>query len=64
CKSNKEERLDSLMGKGGLHECSKAQNCVQVCPKKIDLVEAIAEMGGQVTVHAVKEFFGSNNPEE
>lgn len=63
-KSNKEERLNSLMGKGGLHECSKAQNCVQVCPKKIDLVEAIAQMGDQVTGHAFKEFFGSNTPEE
>jgi succinate dehydrogenase / fumarate reductase iron-sulfur subunit len=63
-KSNKEERLDTMMGKGGLHECSKAQNCVQVCPKKIDLVEAIAELGDQVTSHAFKEFFGSNSPEE
>jgi succinate dehydrogenase / fumarate reductase iron-sulfur subunit len=63
-KSNKEERLDTMMGKGGLHECSKAQNCVQVCPKKIDLVEAIAELGDQVTSHAFKEFFGSNSPVE
>lgn len=62
--SNKEERLHTLMGKGGLHECSKAQNCVQVCPKKIDLVEAIAEMGHQTTRQSIKEFFGSNAPEE
>ncbi len=62
--SNKERRLNRLMQEGGLHECSKAQNCVQVCPKKIDLVESIAEMSDQVTGHAIKEFFGSNTPQE
>ncbi|MFZ4773234.1 MAG: succinate dehydrogenase iron-sulfur subunit [Chlamydiia bacterium] len=62
--SNREDRLNVMMGKGGLHECSKAQNCVQVCPKKIDLVEAIAELSEQTTAQAFREFFGSNAPEE
>jgi succinate dehydrogenase / fumarate reductase iron-sulfur subunit len=50
-------RLDALMGPGGLHDCGNAQNCVRVCPKNIPLTDSIAEMGRQVTVHAIKRFF-------
>jgi len=52
------ERLDEMMGEGGLHECGNAQNCIAACPKEIRLTDAIAEVGRQVTVHAVKKFFG------
>ncbi|MBX7244842.1 MAG: succinate dehydrogenase iron-sulfur subunit [Candidatus Sumerlaeaceae bacterium] len=50
-------RLDALMEPGGVHACGNAQNCVRVCPKTIPLTESIAEMGRQVTVHALKRFF-------
>ncbi|MEM6749582.1 MAG: succinate dehydrogenase iron-sulfur subunit [Planctomycetota bacterium] len=53
----KGERLDVLMGPDGVNNCGNAQNCVQVCPKEIPLTEAIAKVGRQVTVHAVKSFF-------
>lgn len=54
------ERLDALMDDGGVHECGNAQNCIHACPKEIKLTDAIAEMGRQVTVHAVKKFLGGS----
>ena len=44
-----EERLEGLMGEGGIQDCGKAQNCVQVCPKEIPLTTSIADMSAQVT---------------
>jgi succinate dehydrogenase / fumarate reductase iron-sulfur subunit len=43
-----------MMGEGGIAECGNAQNCVQVCPKKIPLTESIAVIGRQTTVQAWK----------
>lgn len=51
------ERLDELMGPGGVSDCGNAQNCVNVCPKNIPLTESIAAMGRAVTIHAVSSFF-------
>jgi succinate dehydrogenase / fumarate reductase iron-sulfur subunit len=42
---NANERLDAMMGEGGITECGKAQNCVQVCPKEIPLTESLAVVG-------------------
>lgn len=53
----KSERLDTLMEDGGVFECGKAGNCVQVCPKEIPLLESIAAVQRQVTVQIVKNFF-------
>jgi succinate dehydrogenase / fumarate reductase iron-sulfur subunit len=54
----KSERLDVLMGQGGVSDCGNAQNCVKVCPKEIPLTESIAEIGRQVTVRSISRFFG------
>ncbi len=43
------ERLDAVMGEGGVEGCGKAQNCVEVCPKEIPLVDSIAEVGRETT---------------
>lgn len=56
-KVNKDERLDSIMGIGGIAECGNAQNCVELCPKKIPLTDAIAKLGWDTTVRAIKRFF-------
>jgi succinate dehydrogenase / fumarate reductase iron-sulfur subunit len=53
----KTERLDALMEEGGVHDCAKSGNCVEVCPKRIPLLESIAAVGRQATVHAIKKFF-------
>ena len=48
------ERLDALMGPGGIEDCDNAQNCVKVCPKGIPLTESLASVNGQVIRHALK----------
>ena len=53
----KDERLDVMEGPGGVSDCGNAQNCVKVCPKEIELTEAIGKVGRQTTVHAIKQFF-------
>ncbi|MCC6424404.1 MAG: succinate dehydrogenase iron-sulfur subunit [Phycisphaerales bacterium] len=53
----KADRLESLMEDGGAGDCSKAGNCVRVCPKEIPLLESIAAVQRQVTVHTIKKFF-------
>jgi succinate dehydrogenase / fumarate reductase iron-sulfur subunit len=53
----KEDRLDTLMEEGGVGDCSKAGNCVEVCPKEIPLLESIAAVQRQATVHAIKKYF-------
>ena len=56
-KALKADRLETLMGPGGVADCGKAGNCVVVCPKLIPNLESIADVQRQVTVHAVKKFF-------
>ncbi len=51
------ERLEALMGPGGIEDCDNAQNCVKVCPKGIPLTESIAAVNGQVIRHALKTWF-------
>ena len=45
------ERLETLMTDGGVAGCGKAQNCVEVCPKGIPLVDSIAMVSRQATKH-------------
>jgi succinate dehydrogenase / fumarate reductase iron-sulfur subunit len=51
------ERLDALMGPGGVATCGNAQNCVAVCPKEIPLTTSIARAGRATTLAAVKKWF-------
>ncbi|MAX24669.1 MAG: succinate dehydrogenase iron-sulfur subunit [Phycisphaeraceae bacterium] len=53
----KDDRLNVMQQAGGISDCGNAQNCVEVCPKELPLVEAIAKIGRQTTVHSVKQFF-------
>jgi succinate dehydrogenase / fumarate reductase iron-sulfur subunit len=46
---HKNERLETVMGEGGVQECGKAQNCVEVCPKEIPLVDSIAVVARDTT---------------
>ena len=36
-----DERIEALMGTGGITDCGNAQNCVKVCPKEIPLTASI-----------------------
>jgi succinate dehydrogenase / fumarate reductase iron-sulfur subunit len=51
------ERLEALMGDGGIDDCGNAQNCVRVCPKSIPLTTSIAEMYRATTLHGLKKLF-------
>jgi succinate dehydrogenase / fumarate reductase iron-sulfur subunit len=55
---NKDERLETVMGKGGITDCGNAQNCVKVCPKEIPLTTSIAELGREVTVKTFRDLLG------
>jgi succinate dehydrogenase / fumarate reductase iron-sulfur subunit len=52
---NKDERLDVMMGEGGIADCGNAQNCVEICPKEIPLTTTIGELGRQATIKALKD---------
>lgn len=45
------ERTEAIMGEDGVAGCGKAQNCVEVCPKEIPLVDSIAVVSGQAVKH-------------
>ena len=53
----KNERLEVMMEEGGIADCSKAGNCVQVCPKSIPLTSSIAEMSRAATKQSIKDWF-------
>jgi succinate dehydrogenase / fumarate reductase iron-sulfur subunit len=50
-KLNASERLEALMEGDAITGCGKAQNCVEVCPKEIPLVDSIAVVQRQATKH-------------
>jgi len=57
---HKEERMEAIMGDGGLANCGNSQNCVQSCPKGIPLTTSIAALNREATVQMFKNFFGSD----
>jgi succinate dehydrogenase / fumarate reductase iron-sulfur subunit len=46
---HKNVRLEAVMGEGGVADCGKAQNCVEVCPKEIPLVDSISVIARDTT---------------
>jgi len=52
-----DERMEAVMGEGGITDCGNAQNCVKVCPKEIPLVDSIGWVGRAATVYSIKKFF-------
>jgi succinate dehydrogenase / fumarate reductase iron-sulfur subunit len=61
-KMNAEERLHGLMEEGGIQDCGKAQNCVEVCPKEIPLTTSIAAMNREVTKQVIQDLFFKDVP--
>lgn len=57
---NKAERLNALMGDGGLANCGNSQNCVQSCPKGIPLTTSIAALNRDTSLQSFRNFFGSD----
>jgi succinate dehydrogenase / fumarate reductase iron-sulfur subunit len=50
------ERLDALIGLGGVNDCGNSQNCVRACPKGIPLTESLAAMKRDTTWHGLLSF--------
>lgn len=50
---NRNERLETLMGEGGIAECGNAQNCVRVCPKEVPLTKTLAELNKDVNLYGI-----------
>lgn len=56
-KVDADDRMEVVMGEGGITDCGNAQNCVRVCPKEIHLVDSIGWVGAKATVYSIKKFF-------
>ncbi len=54
---NAGERLDAIMGEGGITDCGNAQNCVNVCPKSIPLTTSIAKASRATSVRMITNLF-------
>lgn len=52
-----DERLETIMGEGGIYDCGNAQNCVKACPKEIPLTESLAETFRASNKKALKDLF-------
>jgi succinate dehydrogenase / fumarate reductase iron-sulfur subunit len=48
--------LDALAGPGGVAECGRARNCVEVCPAGLPLDTSIAAASRATTVHVLTGF--------
>ncbi|HMY19254.1 MAG TPA: 4Fe-4S dicluster domain-containing protein, partial [Polyangium sp.] len=46
---HKNARLESVMDEGGVQDCGKSQNCIEVCPKDIPLVDSISSVSRDAT---------------
>jgi succinate dehydrogenase / fumarate reductase, iron-sulfur subunit len=55
---NAKERLETIMGRGGIVDCGNAQACVEACPKEIPLTEAFGELGRQTTIVWLNQLLG------
>lgn len=53
---HRHERLQALLGDGGISDCGNAQNCVRACPKGIPLTTSIADLNKDVNEFALKSW--------
>ena len=63
-KNIKDERFFHLIKDGGVSDCGNAQNCKRVCPKEIDLTEAITKASKDTTKHLFKSLFFKKKKKE
>jgi succinate dehydrogenase / fumarate reductase, iron-sulfur subunit len=48
-KLQRAERLEAVMAPGGVSDCGKAQNCVEVCPLAVPLVDSIQTLSREAS---------------
>ncbi|PLX42821.1 MAG: succinate dehydrogenase iron-sulfur subunit [Deltaproteobacteria bacterium] len=54
---NSDERLEAVMGAGGIANCGNAQNCTKACPKEIPLTKGITALNRATTLKFIKNLF-------
>lgn len=59
-KLQRAERLRPMLEEEGISACGNAQNCVEVCPKKIPLTDSIAVISRDATLQAFRDLFSFN----
>jgi succinate dehydrogenase / fumarate reductase iron-sulfur subunit len=55
--TQKRSRISPLLEEGGIADCGNAQNCQQVCPREVPLLDSIAAIGRDATLFSIKEIF-------
>jgi succinate dehydrogenase / fumarate reductase, iron-sulfur subunit len=48
-KHERRERIEAMMAPGGVQHCGKAQNCVEVCPADLPLVDSIQSIARETS---------------
>jgi len=56
-KMQAQERVEALLGVGGVFDCGNSQNCVKACPKEVPLTTSLADMMRAATVHSFVRWF-------
>ena len=56
-KMQAEERVEVLLGVGGVFDCGNSQNCVKACPKEVPLTTSLADMMRAATKQSVTRWF-------
>src|SRR5262249_17717935 len=56
-KMHAEERIDALLGAGGVFDCGNSQNCVRACPTEGPLTTSVADMMRAATKHSLVRWF-------
>ena len=46
-----QRRLDGMLARGGIAQCGKAENCVEVCPVSVPLVDTLGGLARATTRH-------------
>ncbi len=54
---HEDERIEAVMGDGGIADCGNAQNCVEVCSKNIPLTSAIGWVGRKSSIKWLRDLF-------
>lgn len=55
---DRENRLEILMGKGGIEDCGHFQNCQKSCPEEIPILSILGEISRKTARVALKKFLG------
>jgi succinate dehydrogenase / fumarate reductase iron-sulfur subunit len=50
---HKGERLEAVMGEGGILDCGNAENCVRACPRGVPVTDALAELKRETLVYGL-----------